>query len=63
MIGKVVRGVMLAGCSDTSMGLAGRMSTSIRTWLRDSAIRPNWSQTASTVRRICGAWPGCWRSH
>jgi hypothetical protein len=55
---------MLAGCSVTSVGLAGRMSTSIRAWLRDSVIRPNWSQTAaSTVRRICGAWPGCWRSH
>jgi hypothetical protein len=40
------------------------MSTSIRTWLPVSAIRPNWSLSAvSTVRRICGAWPRCWRSH
>jgi hypothetical protein len=55
---------MLAGCSVTSMDLAGRMSTFIRTWLRDSAIHLNWSQGAvPAVRRICGAWPGCWRSH
>jgi hypothetical protein len=64
MIGKIVRESHAGGCSDTSMGLAARMSTSIRTWLRDSAIRPNWNQSAaSAVRRICGAWPGCWPSH
>jgi hypothetical protein len=64
MIGKVVRGSHAGGLLRYLYGLAGRMSTSIRTWLRVSAIRPNWSQTAAlAVRRICGAWPGCWPSH
>jgi hypothetical protein len=50
---------MLAGCSDTSMGLAGRMSTLKRTWLRDSGdpaeLEPEWRPGGTPdLRRLAG---------
>ncbi len=39
------------------------MSTPIRTWSPDSAIRPTWNRNAApTDRGTSAGWPGCWPS-
>ena len=51
------------GCFITCTGRERRMSTPIRTWSPDSAIRPNWSRNAAPADHgTSGGWRGCWPS-